>query len=74
MRTKRIDFTCVTVASSALGLDDARATSAMILEPADGLIVGDEVVGTFRGRIVHAVSGTANDQAARVAREFGFVR
>lgn len=43
------------------------------LEPADSFVIGDEVVGALSGRAVHAVSGTADDHAARVA-EFGFIR
>lgn len=50
----------------------ARKCYICVLEPADSFVVGDEVVGTFRGRIIHAISRTTNDQAARIA-EFSFV-
>lgn len=44
------------------------------LEPADGLVIGDEVVGALRGRVVvHAVRGAAHHHAARVP-ELALVR
>lgn len=38
-------------------------------EPADRLVVGDEVVGALGGRAVHAVRGAADDQPRCTAAE-----
>lgn len=53
----------MTFASIAFGLIFSRNAS---LEPADSLVVGDEIIRALRGRTVHAVGGT-DDQATRVA-------
>lgn len=36
------------------------------LEPADGFVVRDEVIGAFRDRVVHSVGGTADYRGTRV--------
>jgi hypothetical protein len=43
------------------------------LEPTNSFVIGDEVIGALRNRVIHAVSRTADGWATRVP-EFCLIR